>query len=334
MGHLEGAIAGTGDADGRARLLLEFGRAQHHAGRLEDACVTFRRGLEELRRGGLADSELTVELEGGYLNAAMFGSSHVVDAHRRAVDILANTNRASTGGEMALLSKAVMLRLWAGAPRDEIVGPTRRLVGLGGLGDEDAADSQAAWQAIATLGWCDDYAAADDAIRAEFATARRRGSVLAFALACVFRSRHALWAGPIGDAVHDARSAIDALPPASVYVSSAMYCLVSGLVEQGDGVGAEAALGMATQKADLPPFFAAWWDMARGRLAALQREDEQALEAFLAVGKHHQVLRIANPAVLPWRSEAGLAARRLGDHDRATSLLSPWTRSLAATTAT
>jgi DNA-binding CsgD family transcriptional regulator len=321
LGHLEAAISLAADADERARLLLEFGRAQHHVGRLEDACATFRRGLDELERAGHSGNELDVELQGGYLNAAMFGSGHVADAHRRATHILAGADRLSSHAELALLSKAVIMRLWAGVPRDDVLAPTRRLISGGRLGEEDAADTQAAWQAIGTLGWCDDYTAADNAIRAEFASARRRGSVLAFALACVFRSRHGLWTGPIGDAVHDARSALDVLPPESVYVSSAGYCLVSGLVEQGERSEAEAAISPGDRHPSLPPFFASWWEMARGRLAVLSGEDEEALEAFLATGRHHQELGIVNPTVLPWRSEAGLAASRLGDLDLAHSLI-------------
>jgi DNA-binding CsgD family transcriptional regulator len=319
--HLEAAIALAVDADVRARLLLEFGRCQHHVGRLDDACTTFRRGLGELEQAHVVHDQLRVELEGGYLNAALFGSAYVVDAHRRAVDILAGADRLTSHAELALLSKAAMMRLWAGGAREEILAVTRRLLSEGRMGEEDAADSQAPWQAIATLGWCDDYAAADAAIRMAFADARRRGSVLAFALACVFRSRHGLWTGPIGDAVHDARAALDVLPPESVYVSSAAYCLVSGLVEQGQRAEAQTVLALGDQQPALPAFFAAWWQMARGRLAALRGEDEQALEAFLATGRHHQELRIVNPAVLPWRSEAGLAARRLGQLDMARTLI-------------
>jgi DNA-binding CsgD family transcriptional regulator len=319
LSHLEAAVALADDAHERARLFLEFGRAQHHRGRLDAACTTFRRGLAELERAGLGGSELGVELEGGYLNAAMFGSDHVTDAHRRTVDILADVDRLSSPADLALLSKAAMMRLWSGGRREEILAATHRLLAEGRLTEDDAADSQVAWQAIATLGWCDDYAAADRAVQEAFADARRRGSVLSFALACIFRSRHGLWTGPIGDAVHDASSALGILPRDSVYVSSAGYCLVSGMVEQGEQAEAEKVLVLASPA--LPPFFAAWWEMARGRLAVLRGDDEQALEAFMATGHRYQGLRITNPAVLPWRSEAGLAARRLGRPEQAAELI-------------
>jgi DNA-binding CsgD family transcriptional regulator len=45
------------------------------------------------------------------------------------------------------------------------------------------------------------------------------------------------------------------------------------------------------------------------------------LDAFLAAGRHHGALGIVNPAVLPWRSEAALAAHRLGDVDCAHALV-------------
>jgi DNA-binding CsgD family transcriptional regulator len=321
MAHLQAAIELAVGAEERARMLLDFGRVQHHAGQLEEACVSFRRGLDELTASGVTSNELTVELQGGYLNAAMFGSQHVDDAHRRAVDILAAADQLTTPAELALLSKAVTVRLWANGPRDEILTAARRLAREGPVGRADAPDSQAAWQVIATLGWADDYDTAADAIRKEIAEARRRGSVLAYAMACVLRSRHELWTGPIRDAVHDAREALEVLPDESVYVASAAYCLVSGLVEAGEPIEPAEVLARTEHQKSAPPFFAAWWQMARGRLSALRGDDEQALEAFLSAGRHHQHLRIVNPAVLPWRSEAGLVARRLGQPELARSLI-------------
>jgi DNA-binding CsgD family transcriptional regulator len=61
--------------------------------------------------------------------------------------------------------------------------------------------------------------------------------------------------------------------------------------------------------------------MAEGRLAAHRGDDAGAVETFLAVGRSHAALLIVNPAVLPWRSEAALAARRLGQRDRADALV-------------
>jgi DNA-binding CsgD family transcriptional regulator len=320
--HLEAAITLVERADERARLLLEFGRALHHSGRLADACAAFRRGLDELDAMGAQDNDLRAELEGGYLNAALFDPDRAADARRRTGEIMAEADTLTSAAELALLSKAIMLEVWAGGPRTGLMTAARRLLSDGRLTGEDAADTQVPWHVIATLGWCDDYAGADEALRLAFADAGRRGSVLSYVLACVFRSRHALWTGPVGDAIHDARAALELSPPHSVYLCSAAYCLVSGLLEQHEQDEAEAVLRhVDRQQPAPPPFFAAWRQMAGGRLAASRGEHAVAIEAYLDAGRHQSALGIVNPAVLPWRSEAALAARRLGRHDRAQALV-------------
>jgi DNA-binding CsgD family transcriptional regulator len=320
--HLESAIASTENAGQRAELRLAFGRALHHGGRLAEACDAFRQGLNELPDAAAEHTELRVQLEAGYLNSALFTPERAGDAHQRAPQILARHAALTGPEELALLSKALMLRLWAAEDREEVLTAARRLVDDGRLGVDDAADSQAAWQAIASLSWADDYGTASRALRAAFTDARRRGSVLAFALAGVLSARQMLWTGPVDEAVHDARTALDVLPAGSIYRSSAAYCVVSGLLEQG--LGDEAAAVLRPLAAPGPagsPFFTAWRLMAVGRLAAHRGDDAGAVEAFLAVGRSHAALLIVNPAVLPWRSEAALAARRLGQRDRADALI-------------
>jgi DNA-binding CsgD family transcriptional regulator len=318
--HLESAIELASSAVQRAELLLAFGRALHHGGRLIEACKAFRRGLDELRDAAEGCSELRVELEGAYLNSALFTPQQARNAHRRAQTLLAHRAAPAGPSELALLSKALMMRLWAGEQRTEVLAAAHRLVDEGCLTVDDAADSQVPWQTIASLSWADDYVTARRALSAAFADARRRGSVLAFALAGVLSARQMLWTGPIDEAVHDARTAFDALPGGSIYRSSAAYCLVSGLLEQEDRGAAAVLQPCAGSLSTDPPFFAAWRLMAEGRLAAHRRADGLALEAFLTVGRLHAELLIVNPAVLPWRSEAALAARRLGQLDRARAL--------------
>jgi DNA-binding CsgD family transcriptional regulator len=318
--HLESAIRLAGGAVQRAELLLAFGRALHHAGRLPQACDAFQRGLDELGDAGTEPDELQVALQGGYLNSALFTPTRAGDAHQRARQILAQSAALTSPGELALLSKALMMRLWAGQDREAVLAAARRLVEDGRLVVDDAADSQVPWQCIASLGWADDYATAGPALRAAFADARRRGSVLAFALAGVLRARQLLWTGPVGEAVHDARTAWDALPTGSIYRSSAAYCLVSGLLALGEAGEAAAVLGRVAESAE-PPFFTAWRVMAEGRLAARRGAYAGALDAFLAVGRLHGELLIVNPAVLPWRSEAALAAQHLGQREQAHALV-------------
>jgi DNA-binding CsgD family transcriptional regulator len=318
--HLEEAIRLVDAGTPRAELLLAFARALHHNGRLPEACDAFRRGLDELHDVGELRSELQFALEAGYLNSALFTPARARDAHRRARLLLTQAGGLTTPGGLALLSKALMMRLWAGEDREAVLATARRLLDEGCLTVDDAADSQVPWQVIASLSWADDYPTAVLALGGAFADGRRRGSVLAVALAGVLSARQRLWTGPIDEAVHDARTAWQALPPGSVYRSSAAYCLISGLLAQGNGDEAAAVSDSLVGSAE-PPFFAAWRVMAEGRVAAHRGADAGALAAFLAVGQLHGELLIVNPAVLPWRSEAALAAHRLGQRDRAAALV-------------
>ena len=59
---------------------------------------------------------------------------------------------------------------------------------------------------------------------------------------------------------------------------------------------------------------------ARGRLHHLRGDDEAALEELLESGRQLESLGVHNPAVLPWRSRAAIAAAGMGDRARAMTL--------------
>ena len=80
--------------------------------------------------------------------------------------------RVIVSGGRALASKAMIMRLFAGAPRDEVLAIAHRLLGDGRLIEEDGADSQARTHVIGCLSGCDDYGAAEGALRLSFAGAR------------------------------------------------------------------------------------------------------------------------------------------------------------------
>jgi DNA-binding CsgD family transcriptional regulator len=309
-GHLADAIELVAEPRARAALMLEFARVLHHAGRLADSAATSRRGLEEL--GAAAGDPLAVELEGAYIGAATHTVDGAAEVHRRREAILAGPLPTTRAGR-ALASKAMIMRLLAGDPHERTLAVARELYADGRLVEESGADTQALTYVIGALSWCEDYRTALDALALTFAAARRQGSVLTFALACQLRARQRLWTGPVSDAVADARAAVEVWRDAhQVYLLPSGYSLVCALLEQGDVAGAEE---VAASFAELPTssgFFAAWRHVANGRVAVARGELERALDAFLAAGRGLGALGMLNPAMLPWRSEAALAARRLG----------------------
>jgi DNA-binding CsgD family transcriptional regulator len=323
VSHLEAAIALVAAPQQRAALLLELGRALHDGGRLAEAGACFRRGLEEIGDRASRDrSELALDLEAGYLTSAMLAPGLAVDAHRRVDALLASDVLLRSRAGRALASKAMIMRLFADGRRDEVVAVAHRLLADGRLIEEDSADSQARSHVIGCLSWCDDYEAAEGALQLSFADARRRGSVLTFAMASQLRARQRLWTGAVGDAVADARVADDIWRQGRhMYVHASTYCLVSGLLELDQPDAAERVLALGDHRPVAEGFFAAWRHTALGRLAAHRGDHAAALEAFLATGRRLGELLAVNPTVLPWRSEAGLAARRLGREQQACELI-------------
>jgi DNA-binding CsgD family transcriptional regulator len=313
--HLEAAVALASKPATRAALLLDFGRALHHSGRIAAAGDAFLHGLEDI---ALLEQDLASDLEGAYLTSAMHIPLRAADAHRRGDAILAAL-RFETRADRALASKAMMMRLFACAPHDELVAIARELSTTDGI----AADSRTPSYVVGTLVWCDDYQAARDGLEAMFLDARRRGSVRRYAMASQLRARQSLWTGSIDDAVADARAAVDVWHAGGeMYLHAAGYCLVSALLERDEPGEAATALAACDEQPPASGFFAAWRHAAAARLAAHTGDDRAALEAFLAAGRGLTELAIVNPTVLTWRSEAGLAALRLGQRDLARSLIS------------
>ena len=169
--HLEAAVALVAGPAERAALRLAFGRALHHAGRLDEASEAFRRGLDEV---GSDASELAMDLEGAYLNSAMHTPGRAADAHRRGEAILADL-RVESRADRELASTAMMMQLFAGRPYDEVLAVARGLDTAGRGVEGEAADSRTPPYAIGTLIWCDDFRAAGDALAFTLAAAARCG---------------------------------------------------------------------------------------------------------------------------------------------------------------
>jgi DNA-binding CsgD family transcriptional regulator len=315
--HLEAAIELTDDLCERAALHLELGRVLGaQGGRLAEAGEAFRRGLDELGTDG---SELAKDLEGAWLTSAMHDPDLMPEVQRRIDTIMAGDQLESRAGR-SLASKAMVMRLFAGEPHAETLELAKRLFGDGAM-IGDRVDSQALTHVIGAMSWCDDYAAADEALALTFAEARRGGSVLTFAVASQLRSRQGLWTGPLDNAVADARAAVEIWRAGlRIFLHASSWCLISGLLEQGQPDEAEAVLELGEKHA-ATGYLSAWRLSSAGRVAAYRGEHAVALEAFQAAGHRLAELMIVNPAVLPWRSEAGLCARQLGDHELAESLV-------------
>jgi hypothetical protein len=182
----------------------------------------------------------------------MHSPARVVDAHRRWKAILADDERLESCAGRALVTRAMMMWLLAGATRDEVLAVAQRLFGDGRLVAEGAADPQALTYVIGALSWCDDFRGAEHALGLTFDDARRRGSMLTFA---DFRDglppagAPAPLDGPIADAVFDGRAAMEVWRGGrQVYLHPSGYCVVCGLLEQDSPQEAQVALAIGERQ--------------------------------------------------------------------------------------
>jgi DNA-binding CsgD family transcriptional regulator len=317
--HLDAAIALMVDPRRRAEVRLERGRALHDFGRPDEACSEFERGAAELGPDG---GELALTLESWYLTSAVLVPERAPEAHRRVDAVLARVGDAPTPAERVLMSKALVMRVYSGGARDELVPLALRLFADGRLTEEAGIQSQAAGHVAVALSYCDEYEAAEDLLARTLTCASRRGLVTWVAAAAQLRSRQRLWTGPLADAIDDARRAFEIFAHGlQMYLPATAYCLARGLTEHDEPEEAAAVLALVDEGPPPRGGFAAWWQEAHGRLAAHRGEHERALEAFLAAGRHVAEMQVTNPAMFHWRSEAGLAALRLGDRDLARRLI-------------
>jgi DNA-binding CsgD family transcriptional regulator len=319
IAHLEAAIELAGDPSDRARFRLELGRALHDFGRPDEACAALERGAAELDGG---DRDLVVDLESWYLTSAMVVPERAADAHRRAQAIISRADRAATRAERALVSKAMIMHVYSGGTCEQVASIARQLFAGGRLLEEDGVASQALGHVAGTLSYCDRYADVEDVLARTLEHCRRRGLVTWVAMSLQLRARQRLWTGSLPDAVEDARIAFETLAGGlQMYLPATGYCLARGLIEQDHPD--EAAQVLAAVDAGPPPrsHFAAWRHEAAGRLAAHRADHERALESFLAAGDCLRGVRVTNPAMFHWRSEAGLAALQLDRRDLARALI-------------
>jgi DNA-binding CsgD family transcriptional regulator len=303
----------------RAGVLLDLARALAQSRRLEHSRAAFARGLAAIGDDG---SELALDLRAGNLTSTMHIPEMADEVRRQVAEILTSNAALTTRGRRGLASKAMIVRLFAAEPFAPTLMLAREIFAGGKLIQEDRFDSQVLTHVVSTLGWCDDYTAADQAIGMTLAEATRSGSALAFAMASQLRARQRLWTGPADQALADARAATGVFKGGGLmYRHSAAYLLVWALLEREEVDEATTALALS-ERTGSGTGRSAWRDAAHGIIAARTGDDSAALEAFLTCGKRLNGLLVQNPVVLPWRSEAGLAAHRLGHPEQARTLIS------------
>lgn len=181
--------------------------------------------------------------------------------------------------------------------------------------------SSAVWfqQATLTLLWAERYDEVRPLLDASIAQARITGDSGRLAIGLATRGWLAFRRGDLSAAELDTRTALAAieLPAPPLYRVLSAGVLVSALVRQGELDAAEQGLAPLDDEAASGSLPSAVLRFARGRLRVGQGRIAEGLEDLLSAGDLLTRAQVTCPAFIPWRSEAALAYRALGDREPA-----------------
>ncbi|MBS1868677.1 MAG: AAA family ATPase [Actinobacteria bacterium] len=315
--RLRAAVALLEQPTARARALAQLGQALYTAGDNAAAASAFDEGLRVLDG---ADAVLAEQLTAGYLGAARLDFRTRETAQTRFRDLLASQTDAATPAQRELLAQRALEHAMQGnASRDEVVALVRHAQAGGELLREVTADGVAWAGSVAALLFCDALDDVEAATSAGLEDARRRGSVIGFAVMSAVRGASRYLRGDLTGALGDLEGGLERVSLMVLVRPFAHGWMALAHVDRGEYDQAHALVGVPEEGQDAH-FTYNWSLFARARLALVQDRAEQALEDLLECGRRQLAVPAPNPGVLPWRSEAAIAAHRLGRSEQARTL--------------
>jgi DNA-binding CsgD family transcriptional regulator/Tfp pilus assembly protein PilF len=319
----------AGDPVSRAVLANEYARFLGATGRPKDAGAVLDGAVDGL---GPDEDDLRAELQATWVSISRTDTDMRREAAARIASVLGTSAGPPSLAQRKVLAHVAREKVFAGEPRDDAVRLARLAYAEGQLLADETSDGVTWVAALSALGWADHLDEFDQGFQEGLADARRRGSVMAFATCSHALMFSHYYTGRIADTIADAEQALPAEQHGwREYSPAARSQLAWALLERGDLAAAEQAIAPLLADESWRSF--PGWGMvidARGRIALARHHAESALADFLTAGELMDLAQLPNPAILPWASNAAIAAARLGDLDQARALVD---RELAAATA-
>lgn len=305
VARLRAAIALLEQPQERARALAQLGQALYAAGDNPAAANAFDEGLRVLDG---ADAVLEEELTAGYLGAARLDFRTREAASTRFKDLLAGSADATTRAQRELLSQRALEHAMLGsATAQDVIALVHRAQDGDRLLREVSSDAVAYAGAAAALLFCDALLEVETMTTAGLEDARRRGSVVGFALMSAIRGASRYLRGDIAGALGDLEGGVEQVPIMVLVQPFAHGWTALAHIERGELDAAERLVSVTDGEQDRH-FTYNWSLFARGRLALAGGNPERALEDLLECGRRQVAIPAPSPTVLPWRSEAAVAA--------------------------
>ena len=311
-GHLGEALAGTAGWPERGEVALALAEALALGGRFGEAvnllAATAAEGGDERSREALQAALLnTARMDIG-TRAATGPLLEQVQTRAARGDILVPQLHANLAIELAA----------AGNDRDGAVRNARQA--LTALPELMAVSTAALPETLSVLLFADHSAEARGCAHRWLELAQEQGSEPAAATAAGFLSLLSLYRGEVSDAVAFGQQSIAGTPNIWISTITSSFA-VRALVERGELDNALSVLADLGLAGDLPPT----WPHnlvrhARGCLHQAAGDHAAAVADLLRAGELADQWGIPNPAILPWRSAAGLSLHALGDKQAAARL--------------
>jgi DNA-binding CsgD family transcriptional regulator len=301
--HLLQALDGSEDPSARGEIALLLGRAAVSTGRLADTRQLLEPVIEQLREG---QAGIAARLEAYRSAGGVWDPRFAVELQRDMPRLRALAETAGSAGRSLQLMLAFRSAFEGGRPAD-IAALIERGLDQGRLIESETAEATEITWAVRALTFIDELDRADHVIKEMVADARKRGSVVSYAIATAWRADVALHRGLLSVAEAEARSALEFVAQHGIHFIAphAHSFLGEALIEQGE---VEEAIVML-ERAELGPMQGSRPEIrflhtrARARLAHGQRQ--AAIEDLRICQAQASWFR--NPNVLAWRSTLALA---------------------------
>jgi DNA-binding CsgD family transcriptional regulator len=313
-GHLTEAMELVTGPTRRAAIALALGHVLAQAGRFAPAVEVLTQSIADL---GDADAQLRAELESTLIDTARWDPACHPAADRLLDDLRA---RADRGEQIAATLHASLATCLTSVLLDRPRALHHVRLALPAATRMLEFNAPIVPETISVFLFADCLDEARQAAHAWLGLAQDRGLPLASSVAASFASLIALHAGAVSEAAAQARQALDA--SGRIWAAPiAVALLVQSLIERGELAEARAELAGRDLLGDLPPTWPAnRLRYARGCLSAASGDHQAAVTDLLAAGDLAQRWGIRNPAMMNWRSAAGLSLAALGRDAEARAL--------------
>jgi DNA-binding CsgD family transcriptional regulator len=318
--HLLEAHALAADARTRADAAAVAAGLLFASGRPEQAISMMARAVEEVEGG---DPDRALELRAQLLSFALYDPAPFA-SHLAVLDTVDDELAADSAGARAMLSQLAYLRMWRSQDAARAAELAERAVAGGRLLAERGTESPELNAVAMTLIWADRLEPAARLLDAASAQTRERGSRFGFAHVSFLRGQLDLRRGALREAEAGARACLEITAPSGYRVGTAVATglLISVLLERGASAEAARALdAVGVRFEELPP--QPPYNLllgARGRLRLAERDAAGALADLHECGRRNAQVELHHPSFVPWRFDAALAHRALGELTAARAL--------------